>query len=67
MIQNEVCSNEAEFCGYDVLLHLTSGDVLNRLAKYSDAVRNMPPVQFAIKAVHAVTSNNFVRFFKLVR
>ena len=27
-VQGQVCPNEAEFCGYDILLHLTDGNVL---------------------------------------
>ena len=27
-VQGQVCPNEAEFCAYDILLHLTDGDVL---------------------------------------
>ena len=27
-VQGVVCPNEAEFCGYDILFHLTDGDVL---------------------------------------
>jgi hypothetical protein len=66
-IQGVSCRNEAEFCCYDILLHLTSGDALGRVAKYSPAVLDSPQVKFAIKVASSMENGNFVRFFKLCR
>ena len=39
----------------------------SKIENYDDKVRNSPEVRFAIQVVQAMESNNFVRFFKLVR
>ena len=35
--------------------------------QYSDEVRSSPEVRFAVGVALAIDSNNFVKFFKLVR
>lgn len=37
------------------------------MQQFRDEVRNSPEVKFAVQAFTAVSSNNFVRFFKLVK
>ncbi|XP_040004702.1 germinal-center associated nuclear protein [Xiphias gladius] len=61
------CPREAEFRQYSVLLKLNDGDILREVQQFRDNVRNSPEVKFAVQAFAAVNSNNFVRFFKLVK
>ncbi|XP_040912782.1 germinal-center associated nuclear protein [Toxotes jaculatrix] len=61
------CPREAEFRQYSVLLKLNDGDILREVQQFRDDVRNSPEVKFAVQAFAAVNSNNFVRFFKLVK
>uniref|UniRef100_A0A8C6NZW1 Germinal-center associated nuclear protein n=2 Tax=Nothobranchius furzeri TaxID=105023 RepID=A0A8C6NZW1_NOTFU len=61
------CPQEAEFRQYSVLLRLNDGDVLREVQQFRGEVRNSPEVTFAVQAFAAVNSNNFVRFFKLVK
>ncbi|KAK7877941.1 hypothetical protein WMY93_031417 [Mugilogobius chulae] len=61
------CPREAEFRQYNVLLKLNDGDILREVQQFRDEIRNSPEVKFAVQAFSAVSSNNFVRFFKLVR
>ncbi|KAM9850955.1 germinal-center associated nuclear protein [Aulostomus maculatus] len=61
------CPLEAEFRQYNVLLRLNDGDILRDVQQFRDEVRNSPEVKFAVQAFAAVNSNNFVRFFKLVK
>uniref|UniRef100_A0A8C3SJL5 Germinal-center associated nuclear protein n=1 Tax=Chelydra serpentina TaxID=8475 RepID=A0A8C3SJL5_CHESE len=61
------CKSEAEFRGYNVLLNLNKGDILREVQQFQPAVRNSAEVRFAVQAFAALNSNNFVRFFKLVR
>ncbi|XP_068428671.1 germinal-center associated nuclear protein isoform X2 [Clinocottus analis] len=61
------CPMEAEFRQYNVLLKLNDGDILREVEQFRDEVRNSPEVKLAVQAFTAVNSNNFVRFFKLVK
>ncbi|KAM6984898.1 LOW QUALITY PROTEIN: germinal-center associated nuclear protein [Aplochiton taeniatus] len=61
------CPQEAEFRQYNVLLKLNDGDILREVQQFRDEVRNSPEVKFAVQAFAALNSNNFVRFFKLVK
>ncbi|XP_043215823.1 germinal-center associated nuclear protein-like [Amphibalanus amphitrite] len=61
------CEREAEFRAYDILLNLNQGDTLREAQTYSDEVRESPEVQAALRLYVALSSNNYVRFFKLVR
>ncbi|XP_074858216.1 germinal-center associated nuclear protein [Carettochelys insculpta] len=65
--KNIYCKSEAEFRGYNVLLNLNKGDILREVQQFHPAVRNSAEVRFAVQAFAALNSNNFVRFFKLVR
>ncbi|KAM9776294.1 germinal-center associated nuclear protein [Syngnathus typhle] len=62
-----LCPREAEFRQYSVLLKLNDGDILREVQQFRDEVRNSPEVHFAVQAFAALNSNNFVRFFKLVK
>uniref|UniRef100_G3VCS1 Germinal-center associated nuclear protein n=1 Tax=Sarcophilus harrisii TaxID=9305 RepID=G3VCS1_SARHA len=62
-----LCASEAEFRGYNVLLNLHKGDILREVQQFRPDVRNSPEVKFAVQAFAALNSNNFARFFKLVR
>lgn len=61
------CPQESEFRQYNVLLKLNEGDILREVQQFRDEVRKSPEVKFAVQAFAAVNSNNFVRFFKLVK
>ncbi|XP_029967911.1 germinal-center associated nuclear protein [Salarias fasciatus] len=61
------CPQEAEFRQYSVLLKLNEGDILREVQQFRDEVRKSPEVKFAVQVFAAVNSNNFVRFFKLVK
>ncbi|XP_056145681.1 germinal-center associated nuclear protein [Lampris incognitus] len=61
------CPCEAEFRQYNVLLKLNDGDILREVQQFRDEVRNSMEVKFAVQAFAALNSNNFVRFFKLVK
>ncbi|KAM6978447.1 germinal-center associated nuclear protein-like [Tautogolabrus adspersus] len=61
------CPQEAEFRQYNVLLKLNDGDILRDVQQFREEVRNSPEVKFAVQAFAAVNSNNFVRFFKLLK
>ncbi|XP_061838749.1 germinal-center associated nuclear protein [Nerophis lumbriciformis] len=64
---NIYCPGEAEFRQYSVLLNLNDGDILRQVQQLRDEVRNSSEVHFAVQAFAALNSNNFVRFFKLVK
>ncbi|XP_043987465.1 germinal-center associated nuclear protein isoform X2 [Gambusia affinis] len=65
--QQTFCPLEAEFRQYSVLLKLNDGDILREVQRFRHEVRKSPEVRFAVQAFAAVSSNNFVRFFKLVK
>ncbi|GAB6033474.1 Germinal-center associated nuclear protein [Chamberlinius hualienensis] len=65
--KGQPCKNEAEFVGYDMLLHLNEGDVIrHNTAKHPD-VQNSQEIQLSLECANAISVNNYVRFFKLVR
>ncbi|XP_026851591.2 LOW QUALITY PROTEIN: germinal-center associated nuclear protein [Electrophorus electricus] len=61
------CPHEAEFRQYSVLLKLNEGDILREVQQFHKEVRDSAEVKFAVQAFAALNSNNFVRFFKLVK
>ncbi|XP_037543110.1 germinal-center associated nuclear protein [Nematolebias whitei] len=65
--QQVFCPQEAEFRQYSVLLKINDGDILREVQQFREEVRKSPEVKFAVQACAAVNSNNFVRFFKLVK
>lgn len=61
------CKNEPEFRAYVVLLNLNNGNFLYDLQQLPISMQNSPEIQFAIKIYFALDSNNYYKFFKLVR
>ncbi|XP_076100154.1 germinal-center associated nuclear protein-like isoform X3 [Mytilus galloprovincialis] len=65
--QNLFCRNEAEIRSYMVLMNLNEGDILRETQQLRPAVRNTQYINFAVQVHSSLNSNNFVRFFKLVK
>lgn len=61
------CANEAEFRAYVVLLNLNDCQFFWEVKLLPAAILHSPEIQFAIKVYLALESNNYVRFFRLVR
>lgn len=61
------CPNEAEFRCYVVLLNLHDSNFLWEVKQLHDDILRSPEIQFAIKVYLAIESNNYVKFFSLVR
>lgn len=61
------CPNEAEFRAYVVLLNLNDSSFLWEVKQLRDEIQQSPEIQFAIKVYLAIATNNYVRFFALVR
>ena len=66
-MEGQECPNEAEFRSYGVLLNLNQGDTLRSIQTLALEVRTSPEIKFAMKVLTAVNTNNYVKFFKLVR
>jgi len=66
-VRGVTCENEPEFRAYVVLLNLNNGNFLYDLQQLPTSVQNSPEVQFAIKVYFSLDSNNYYKFFKLVR
>ncbi|KAK3103652.1 hypothetical protein FSP39_020765 [Pinctada imbricata] len=65
--QNTFCPNEAEMRCYVVLMNLNEGDTLRQTQQLRPAVRGTPCINFALQVYSALNSNNYVRFFRLVK
>lgn len=61
------CKNEAEFRGYIVLLNLNDGNFLWEMKQLSKNILNSTEVRFALAVYFAIETNNYVKFFDLVR
>lgn len=61
------CENEPEFRAYVVLLNLNNGNFLYDMQQLPKSIQDSPEVQFAIDVYFALDSNNYYKFFKLVR
>lgn len=61
------CPNEAEFRAYVVLLNLHDANFLWEVKQLRPEILNSPEVRFAISVYLAMESNNYVKFFALVR
>lgn len=61
------CPNEAEFRAYVVLLNLHDANFLWEVKQLRPEILNSPEVRFAISVYLAMESNNYVKFFSLVR
>ncbi|XP_058806337.1 germinal-center associated nuclear protein-like [Phymastichus coffea] len=62
-----VCSNEAEFRAYVILLNLNNGTFISELRTLSSNVKHSREVKFSLDVHAAMNMNNYSRFFKLVR
>ncbi|XP_070193610.1 germinal-center associated nuclear protein-like isoform X2 [Littorina saxatilis] len=61
------CPNEAEFRAYMVLMNLNEGDTLREVQQLRPQVRDSPEISFSVKMYSALNSNNYVRFFRVVK
>ncbi|KAI1309420.1 Germinal-center associated nuclear protein [Halotydeus destructor] len=61
------CANEAEIRGYNILLNLKNTDILMEIKYFRRDIRDSAQVKFAVKAYFALSQNNFVKFFSLVK
>ncbi|KAL6266461.1 hypothetical protein P5V15_003309 [Pogonomyrmex californicus] len=66
-VKGITCKNEPEFRAYVVLLNLNNGNFLCDLQQLPKSVQNSSEIRFAIKVYFALDSNNYYKFFKLVR
>ncbi|GAB0096316.1 xmas [Sergentomyia squamirostris] len=66
-LKGERCVNEAEFRGYIILLNLQDSNFLWDVKQLPESVQKSDPVKFAIDVFLAMESNNYVKFFQLVR
>lgn len=61
------CPNEAEFRAYVVLLNLHDANFLWEVKQLRKEIFHSPEIRFAINVYLAMESNNYVKFFGLVR
>ncbi|VDL79228.1 unnamed protein product [Nippostrongylus brasiliensis] len=61
-LHGEVLETEAEFRGYDVMLHLHDSNVMRQVLSYRKEVRESKPVRLAIQLASALQNNNYVRY-----
>ena len=61
------CPNECEFRAYDVLMNLNEGDTLREIQALPKEIQENPKVKFALECFKALESNNYIKFFKLVK
>ncbi|XP_068227067.1 germinal-center associated nuclear protein [Palaemon carinicauda] len=65
---NKNFPSESEFRAYEMLLNLNDGEkIVHQYSQYRDEVQKSSDVIFALKVFLALKSNNFVKFFKLIR
>ncbi|XP_022916945.2 protein xmas [Onthophagus taurus] len=67
LCKNEFCEHEAEFRGYIILLNLNDGNFMWEVQQLRSDIQKSQPVQFAIQVYSALDTNNYVKFFKLVK
>lgn len=61
------CKNESEFRAYIILLNLNNGNFMWDLQRLPKSIQKSPEVQFALEVYFALESNNYYKFFQLVR
>ncbi|KAK6747644.1 hypothetical protein RB195_000689 [Necator americanus] len=66
-VQGIELETEAEFRGYDVMLHLYDSNILRQVLSYRKAVRDSQPVRLALQLSGALQNKNYVRFFRLLK
>ncbi|THD24115.1 Protein xmas-2 [Fasciola hepatica] len=62
-----VCPCEAEFRAYMLLMKLNDQSALNEVQMLPDHLLRSGGIRFAVAVHEAVTTNNFIRFFRLAR
>ncbi|XP_043472628.1 protein xmas-2 [Leptopilina heterotoma] len=67
MLKGISCINEPEFRAYIILLNLNNGSFMWDLQKLPSSIQKSPEVKFAIEVYSSIVSNNYVKFFKLLR
>lgn len=66
--KGEYFDTEAEFRAYEMLLNLNHGEtIVTQYSQYREEVQKSSHVQFALRVVLALTTNNYVKFYKLIR
>ncbi|KAK5978076.1 PCI domain-containing protein [Trichostrongylus colubriformis] len=66
-VQGETFETEAEFRGYDVMLHLHDSNIMRQVLSYRKEVRESQPVRLALQLSSALQNKNYVRFFRLLK
>ncbi|KAK6057337.1 SAC3/GANP family protein, partial [Cooperia oncophora] len=66
-LQGETFDTEAEFRGYDVMLHLHDSNIMRQVLSYRKEVRESQPVRLALQLSGALQNKNYVRFFRLLK
>lgn len=61
------CDNEPEFRAYIILLNLNNGNFMWDIQRLPGSVQKSPEVKFAIEVYSCIESNNYAKFFRLVR
>ncbi|CAL7946627.1 unnamed protein product [Xylocopa violacea] len=61
------CKNEPEFRAYIILLNLNNGNFMWDLQRLPKSVQKSSEVRFALEIYSALESNNYNKFFKLVK
>ncbi|KAG7201959.1 hypothetical protein KM043_004663 [Ampulex compressa] len=62
-----VCKNEPEFRAYIILLNLNNGNFMWDLQRLPQSIQKSPEVRFALEVYSLLESNNYCKFFKLVK
>ncbi len=65
--EDVVCPDEPEFRAYEILMNVNDGDTLREVQALDGWVRRAPEINFALDVLGAISANNYVRFFRLVR
>lgn len=67
-VKNIKCPNEAEFRAYVILLNLNdSGNFLWEIKRLEKDILDSQEIRFALEVYFAVSLNNYVKFFNLLR
>lgn len=61
------CSNEPEFRAYIILLNLNNGNFMWDVQRLPTSIQKSPEVRFAVEVYSSIESNNYAKFFRLVR
>ncbi|XP_054005091.1 uncharacterized protein LOC128890548 [Hylaeus anthracinus] len=61
------CKNEPEFRAYIILLNLNNSNFMWDLQRLPKSIQKSPEVRFALDVYSALDSNDYYKFFKLVR